>query len=55
MISCSIEVALSLLDLLFNSVRIGVGRTIILEAVFDMCMSLVHLVTDNMLKKQVER
>ena len=42
-------------DLWFNSVTVGVRRPIILEAVFDVRMSLVLLLTHNMLKKQVEQ
>lgn len=50
--SCSIEVAVVIL---FSSVRLGVRTPIILAAVLVMCLSLVQVLTDSMLKKQVEQ
>lgn len=41
--------------LLFSSARLRVGRPIILAAMSEMSLSLVQLVTDTMLKKQVEQ
>lgn len=50
-----IEVAIYEMALLFRSVRLGVGRPIILEAVVVIRVSLVLFLTDNILKKQVEQ
>lgn len=41
--------------LLFRSPRFGVGRTIILAALLEMHAILVRIVTDNVLKTQVEQ
>ena len=53
--SCGIVVAMCAMALLFSSVRLGVGRPIILAAVLVMRVSLVRLVTDNILKKHVKQ
>ena len=42
-------------DLLFSSVRLGVGRPMILAAVFVMRVSLAWWVTESVLKKHVEQ
>ena len=47
--------ARQVMDLLFSSVRLGVGRPKILAAVFVMCVSLARLVTESILKKHVEQ
>lgn len=47
--SCCIVFAIRVIALLFNSVRFGVGRPIILEAVVVMRVSLVLLETESML------
>ena len=43
------------IDLLFRSVRLGVGRPMILAAVFVMRVSLTWFVTESMVKKHVEQ
>ena len=43
------------MDLLFISERLGVGRPMILAAVFVMRVSLARLVTDSMVWKHVEQ
>lgn len=55
MISCAMVFARQVMDLLFSSVRLGVGRPKILAAVFVMCVSLARLVTESILKKHVEQ
>lgn len=45
--SSSIEVALCVMGLLFNCVRLSVGRTMILAEVFVTGVSLAWLVTDT--------
>lgn len=52
---CSVEIAMSVMALLFKSVRLGVGKPIIVAAVVIMQGSLELFLTDNMLKKQVEQ
>lgn len=52
---CSFEIAMSVMALLFKSVRLGVGKPIIVAAVVIMQGSLEPFLTDNMLKKQVEQ
>ena len=49
--SCAMVFARLVMDLLFS----GVGRQIILEAVFVMRASLARLVTESILKKHVEQ
>ena len=39
-VSCTMELAMRVMDLLFSSVRLGVGRPMILAAVFVMRVSL---------------
>lgn len=52
---CSTEVAMCAAALMFNSVRLGVGRPIILAVALVMRVSLALFLTHNMLKKQVEQ
>ena len=47
-ISCTMVFANRVMDLLFNSVRLGVGRPMIFAAVFVMPVSLARLVTESM-------
>ena len=54
-VSCTIEFARRLMDFLFSSVRLGMGRPMILAAVFVMRVSLARLVTESMVKKHVEQ
>lgn len=49
--SCSVEVAMRVMAILFNSVRLGVGKPIILAAVLVMRVSLAQFLTESMLKK----
>lgn len=53
--SCSIEVAKCLMDLLFSSARLGVGRPIILEERCVMRVNFVPLVRESMLKQHMEK
>ena len=53
--SCAMVFARRVMDLLFSSVRLGVGRPMILAAVFVMRVSLARLVTESILKKHVEQ
>ncbi len=53
--SCSIEVAIRVMALLFNSVKFDMGRPIILEAMVVIRMSLTLFLSNNMPKKQVEQ
>lgn len=53
--SCSVEIAMLVMALLFKSVRLGVGKPIVVAAAVTTRRSLELLLTDNMLKKQVER
>ena len=53
--SCAMVFAMRVMDLLFSSVRLGVGRPMILAAVFVMRVSLARLVTESILKKHVEQ
>ena len=54
-VSCAIEFAMRVMDLLFSSVRLGVGRPISLAAVLVMRVSLARLVTESIVKKHVEQ
>ena len=49
------EFARRLMDFSFSSVRLGVGRPMILAAVFVMRVSLARFVTESMVKKHVEQ
>ena len=49
------ELAMRVMDLLFSSVRLGVGRPMILAAVFVMRVSLAWFVTESIVKKHVEQ
>ena len=49
------EFAMRVMDLWLSSVRLGVGRPMILEAVFVMRVSLARLVTESIVKKHVEQ
>lgn len=54
-ISCSIVDAMHAMAFVFRSVRLGVGRPIILLALLVMDVSLEWFLTERLLKKQVEQ
>ena len=45
--SCTMDFAMRIMDLLFNSVRLGVGRPMSLAAVFVMRVTLARLVRES--------
>ena len=53
--SCAIVIAMCVMALQLSSESLGVGRPVILVAVLVMCVRLTWLVTECMLKKQVEQ
>ncbi len=53
--SCATVFAVRAMALQLSSVRLGVGRPVILAAVLVTCVSLTRFVTESMLKKQVEQ
>lgn len=54
MMPYSIDVVICVMAILLSSVRLVLGRPIILAAVLVMCMSLALFLIDIMLKKQME-
>lgn len=52
--SCSIKVAVCVMDMLYRSDMFGVGKPFLLEAMVVMCVSLALFLTDSILKKQVD-
>ena len=54
-VSCAIEFAMRVMDLLFSSVGLGLGRPIRLVDVLVMRVSLARLVTESIVKKHVEQ
>lgn len=49
--SYSVEAAMPVMAILFNSMRLGVGKPIILAALLVMRVSLAQFLTESMLKR----